>query len=92
MRVNEIEHGTFTQLIFSCSGGMSQVCLYFYKQLALKLPKKRNICVSEAVCFIPTNMNISFVKSLVLCIRDSRTVEYYENSIADAEIVLTNDI
>ena len=91
-RVIEIEHGTFTPLFFSCYGGMGRECSYFYKRLAEKLAEKRNISCSEAVCFVRTKINFSLIKSLVLCIRGSRTVRNDEVSIADTDIVFSNDI
>ena len=46
--VIEIEHGTFTPLVFSCFGGMSRECSYFYKRLAEKIAMKRDSSISEA--------------------------------------------
>ena len=91
-RVLEIEHGSFTPLVFSCFGGMSRECSYFYKRLSEKLAEKRNISISEAVCFVRTRMSFSLVKSLVLCIRGSRSVRNDSDSIADTDIVLANQI
>ena len=91
-RVIEIDHGTFTPLVFSCYGGMGRECSYFYKRLVEKLAEKRNISCSEAVCFIRTKINFSLIKSLVLCIRGSRTVRNDDVSIADTDIVFANDI
>ena len=87
-----IEHGSFTPLVFSCFGGMSRECSYFYKRLSEKLADKRNISISEATCFIRTKINFSLVKSLVLCIRGSRSLRSDESSIADTDIVLANTI
>ena len=70
-RVIEIEHGTFTPLVFSCFGGMSRECSYFYKRLAEKIAEKRDVSISEATCFVRTKICFSLVKSLVLCIRGS---------------------
>ena len=36
-RINEIEKGTFTPLVFSCSGGTSPEADKFVKNLALKI-------------------------------------------------------
>ena len=91
-RVLEIEHGSFTPLVFSCFGGMSRECSYFYKRLSEKLAEKRNISISEATCFIRTKINFSLVKSLVLCIRGSRSLRSEASSIADTDIVLANTI
>ena len=73
-RVIEVEHGSFTPLVFSCFGGMSRECGAFYRHLAEKLAEKLSITTSEATCFIRTKISFSWVKSLVLCIRGSRAV------------------
>jgi len=91
-RVVEVEHGTFTPLVFSCFGGMSRECGTFYKKLAEKLADKRNLSVSEATCFVRTKINFSLIKSLVLCIRGSRTVRDNICPVAETDIELTNEI
>ena len=40
-RINEIEHGSFTPLIFSTTGGMGRAATVFYKRLASLLAEKR---------------------------------------------------
>ena len=90
-RVIEVEHGTFTPLVFSCFGGMSRECGAFYKKLAEKLSEKRNI--GEATCFIRTKISFSLIRSLVLCIRGSRLVTENLPScpIAGTDIALANE-
>ena len=41
-RIREIEHGTFTPLIFSTSGGLSKETTVAYKRIAELLSIKRN--------------------------------------------------
>ena len=82
-RVIEIEHETFTPLVFSCFGGMI---------LAERIAEKRDVSISEATCFVRTKICFSLVKSLVLCIRGSRSVRSDADSLADTDIVLANQI
>ena len=90
-RIIDIEHGSFTPLVFSCFGGMSRECGAFYKKLAEKLAEKRNITTSEATCFLRTKISFSLVKSLVLCICGSRSLrENPSCSIGETDICLTN--
>ena len=91
-RVIEIEHGTFTPLVFSCFGGMSRECSYFYKRLSERIAEKRDVSVSEATSYIRTKINFSLIKSLVLCIRGSRSVRNNEESVADTDIVFANQV
>ena len=40
--IREVEHGTFTPLVFSATGGMADQTIVFYKRLASLLSEKRN--------------------------------------------------
>ena len=91
-RVVEVEHGTFTPLVFSCFGGTSRECSAFYKKLSEKLAEKRNLSISEATCIIRTKLNYSLIKSLVLCIRGSRTIRDDVDPISETDIALVNEI
>ena len=66
-RVLDVEHGTFTPLVFSCFGGMSRECTRFYQRLAELLSKKRKLDISEETCYIRTKLNFSLLRSMVLC-------------------------
>ena len=89
-RITEVEHGSFTPLVFSCFGGMSRECSSFYRKLAEKLAEKRDLNLSEAICFIRTKLSFSLAKSMVLCIRGSRSVRNSTTSLADTDIRLAN--
>ena len=91
-RITQVEHGSFTPLVFSCFGGMSRECSFFYKKLAEKLAEKRNLSSSETMCFVRTKINFSLIKSLVLCVRGSRSVRNDAVTVADTDIELVNEI
>ena len=91
-RITQVEHGSFTPLVFSCFGGMSRECSFFYKKLAEKVAEKRNLSSSETMCFVRTKINFSLIKSLVLCIRGSRSVRNDAVTVADTDIELVNEI
>ena len=89
-RIIEVEHGSFTPLVFSCFGGMSRECSSFYKKLAELLAEKRNIRTSEALCFVRTKISFSLAKSMVLCIRGSRSIRNETTSISETDVKLAN--
>ena len=39
-RVLNVEHGSFTPLVFTCLGGMSRECTHFYNRIADKITKR----------------------------------------------------
>ena len=55
-RVLEIEHGTFTQLIFGTIGGMGQECTRFVLALAKKLVEKQSDDYSVVMSWLYKNI------------------------------------
>ena len=86
-RVQQVEHGTFTPLVFTCYGGMSVECLKFYNHISDKISEKRDICGSLARSWIRTKLSFSFVRTANLCIRGSKKPTWRPNY---AELANTN--
>ena len=72
-RVVEVEHGSFTPLVFSALGGMSKECNRFYKQLAMKLSENQDTPFSVVMNYVRTVMNFSLLRSIGLCLRGSKS-------------------
>ena len=72
-RILEVEHGSFTPLIFSATGGMSRETRKFYKRLAEMLSEKRKCSYSTAMTWLAIKLSFAFVRSMVTCIRGSRS-------------------
>ena len=72
-RILQIEHGTFTPLVFSSLGGMSVECSRFYKQLNEKLAIKRDVALSTSMSFLRVTLSFSLLRSTLLCLRGSRS-------------------
>ncbi len=53
-RINRVDSGSFTPLVFSCLGGMSKECRVLYDRLACKLAEKRGWNYSLTVNWIRT--------------------------------------
>ena len=89
-RVNNVEYGTFTPLVFSTNGGMGRECQVFYKRLAMMLAEKRSVPLHESIAFIRSKISFSLLRSSLLCIRGSRSIWNRESNISDIE--LTNSL
>ena len=72
-RIMEVEHGTFTPLVFTTSGVMGHECSIYHKNLALKLSLKRNERYEEVVRYLRVKLSFLALKSTLLCLRGSRT-------------------
>ena len=72
-RVMQIEHGTFTPLIFSATGGMGQEASKVFRRVAEAIAEKKNTEYSTTISWVRRKLCFSLVQSLGTCIRGSRT-------------------
>ena len=79
-RILEVEHGTFTPLVFSIQGGMSPECAKFYSRLATLISEKRNDNKNTVTSWMRCRLNFSLLRSALLCIRGSRTIAYMQDT------------
>jgi hypothetical protein len=71
-RINEVEHGSFTPLIFSTSGGMGKAASIFYRRLASLIAEKRQQPYSLTIRWMRCHLNFSLLRSSIMCLRGSR--------------------
>ena len=72
-RVREIEHGSFTPLVFSASGGMGPAARVFYKKLASMSATKHNKPYSKTLSWMRCRISFSLLRSAVMCLRGSHS-------------------
>ena len=85
-RIQQVEHGSFTPLVFTCFGGMSVECLKFYNHVADKLSEKRDIAGSLAKAWVRTKLCFSLLRTANLCIRGSKTLRPRNIDLASTNI------
>ena len=73
-RVMEVEHGTFTPLVFTTTGVMSHECTLFHKALAEKISTKRNENYADVMRYLRVKLSFLALKSTLLCLRGSRSI------------------
>ena len=59
-KVMEIEHGTFTPLVFTTTGGMADECVVYHSRLAELIANKKGEIYSSAISLI--RAKVSFAK------------------------------
>ena len=82
-RVLEIEHGVFTPLVLSTSGGMDRETQTFHKRLADLLSLKCDMPYSSLMGWLRCKLSFAILRSAVMCIRGSRSSRHhaiYESS------------
>ena len=73
-RIMEVEHGSFTPLVFTTSGVMAHECSVFHKTLAEKISVKKHERYEDIVRYLRVKFSFLALKSTLLCLRGSRTV------------------
>ena len=89
-RVIQIEHGTFTPLVFSAFGGCSHETTQFLKRLVEKVGERNDISSSIISNYIRTKISFELVRSQVMCIRGSRSLRKIKVDMSEVEVHTTN--
>ena len=76
-RVREIEHGSFSPLVFSTSGGMGTIATVVYKRIASMIAEKHNKPYSKTIHWIRCRLNFSLLRSSIMCLRGSRSAYHH---------------
>jgi len=71
-RFVEVEHGTFTSLVFSTTGGMADKCKRFHSRLAELIALKKGEEYSTTTILDPDLSVPPFLISALLCLRGAR--------------------
>lgn len=72
-RIREVEHATFTPLVFSASGGLGNESNVFYKRLASLLATKWDDPYSSTLSWLRCRLSFSLLRSSIRCIRGARS-------------------
>ena len=72
-RIREVEHSTFTPLVFSAAGGMGREATCFYKRLASMLAQKWDSPYSSTLCWLRCRISFSLIRSAIQALRGARS-------------------
>ena len=72
-RVREIEHGSFTPLVFSATGGMAPAATVAFRRLASLLANKRQQTYNKTISWLRCSLSFSLVRSAVMCLQGARS-------------------
>ena len=71
-RIREVEHGTFSPLVFSCTGGMGPLATVVYKRIATLLSEKNGQSYSMTLHWLRCKLSFSLLCAAITCLRGSR--------------------
>ena len=72
-RMREVEHGRFSPLAFSASGGMGPMAIVVYKKLASMIATKHENPYSQTIHWLRYRLCFSLLRTAVMCLRGSRS-------------------
>jgi len=83
----EMEQGTFTQLVFSTTGGMEEECRRYHSRLAELLAIKKGEDYSTTIAWVRTKVSFAILRAALLCPRGLRTLKRRKNlDMGDADL------
>ncbi|KAG0729364.1 hypothetical protein GWK47_030507 [Chionoecetes opilio] len=71
-RIQNVDHGSFTPLVFTTSGGMGPKAKCFYSRLADLMAEKKHQPRSHVVAWMRCRLSFSLLRSALLCLRGTR--------------------
>ena len=87
-RVMEVEHGSFTPLVFTTTGVMSHECSIFHKSLAEKISQKRGDRYEEIMRYLRVKFSFLALKATLVCLRGTRSRPNKSNPTTDFGLAL----
>ena len=91
-RIREVEHGTFTPLVFSCTGGMGRAAVATYKRLASLIATKRDVHYSEVMGWVRCSLSFSLLRAAIMCLRGSRSSVGHASRQPDTPLDLVTSV
>ena len=90
-RVREIEHGSFTPLVFTSVGGMAGEATVFYRRLASLLATKRDEPYAVVMGWLRCTFSFLLIRAAIMCVRGTRKRRRDDNfSDSPSEVVASS--
>ena len=86
-RVREVEHGTFSPLVFTTTGGLGPTATIVYKRLASRIAEKHNRAYGKTLHLIRCRLNFSLLRSAIMCLRGSWSATHRPASPLSGDII-----
>ena len=89
-RIREVEHSSFSPLVFSATGGMGREATCFYKLLASMLAHKWDQPYSTTLWWLRCRLTFSLIRSAIQALRGARSSQDHAiHSPASVDLVMS---
>lgn len=85
-RILEVEHASFTPLVFTIHGAMGTECSTFISKLSELLAAKRDLPKSIVTSWVRTKISFALIRSMLMCLRGSRSIKNNTIAINDIDV------
>ena len=86
----DIEHGTFTPLIFTTTGGMGKECLNYHSRLAELIAIKKGEDYAKTISGIRARTSFVLLRSALICLRGSKSTVRKSWDFRNTDIEIEN--
>ena len=83
-RVREVEHGSFTSLVFAATGGMGKAATLTYGRIASLIATKRAQPYCQVIGWLLCVLGFNLLRSAIICICGTR--DQFHVSLVNSEI------
>ena len=84
-RILQVDHGTFTPIVLSATGGMGREAAKLYRRLAEMIAEKRRQPYAIIITWIKRKISFALSQNIGMCIRGSRSVRCCDNIVPSTE-------
>lgn len=88
-RILHVDHGSFTPLVFTTSGGMGPKARCFYSRLTDLMSEKKHQPRSQIAAWMRCRLSFSLLRSALLCLRGTRHSTLHNTNISDLDCEAT---
>ena len=85
-RVRKVEHGSFSPLIFSTSGGLGPIGTVVYKRIASLIAEKWDQPYSRTLFWLRCKLSFSLLRSAIMCIQGSRSSYHHPSRTSGKQL------
>ena len=87
-RITQVEHGTFTPLVFSSCGGAGKETNIALKRLGTLLAEKQQEQYSHSIGLLRLKLSFALIRSSLVCLRGSRRLRTIDSHDLNAPSLL----
>ena len=87
-RVREVEHGSFTPLVFAATGGMGKAATVTYGRIASLIATKRAQPYCQVIGWMRCVLSFSLLRSAIMCLRGTRSRFHVRPANSEIEVAV----